>query len=132
MTRKIKPDTHVSFRDDERELAFRFSRVLSEWLSHKDMEVVRRKNRVAHAKRDYSVCHSHDFCDANMAMDEAWRSLFVRAPGVQEPADASLWEAAWHIAATYGFDAQLIFGDAQAEGTRTLAGNGSLPVPAST
>lgn len=61
------------------------------------------------------VCHSHDFCDANMVMDAAWKSVFgreVRMPGdaeaghcTHEQVDEDLrrWEAAWNLAVASKF-----------------------------
>ena len=46
------------------------------------------------AQPDGRVCHSHDFCDANMVMDEALRSIGIEAD-VGDVADLALWNAAW-------------------------------------
>lgn len=64
---------------------------------------------------DGSVCHSHDFCDANMVMDLAWRSVFgreIRMPcdvemGICTEADVDFdmrrMDRAWAIAKAKGF-----------------------------
>lgn len=54
------------------------------------------------------VCHSHDFCDANMVMDAAMRSLGVDPlpegqDGMPEAVQA-LWNEAWEIAKDNEFD----------------------------
>ena len=45
------------------------------------------------------VCHSHDFCDANMTMDAALESLGVQAlPDTDEGMSdevSALWNASW-------------------------------------
>lgn len=53
------------------------------------------------AEPNAMVCHSHDFCDANMPMAAAFESIVGRAPIDTESAeDASLWNAAWEHALT--------------------------------
>lgn len=58
------------------------------------------------------VCHSHDFCDANMVMDQAfynltglhtWETETVEGSGVADSC-VDLWNAAWDIAAKAEFD----------------------------
>lgn len=45
------------------------------------------------------VCHSHDFCDANMTMDEAYRTTFrVRETNVDDAKVVERWNAAWEVA----------------------------------
>lgn len=82
-------------------LALEFSRVLRSWLDEREMATVIERNETAESY----ICHSHDFCDANMAMDEAWRNLKLPleliegeeeetiAPNTEEC--MSLWSAAW-------------------------------------
>jgi hypothetical protein len=41
---------------------------------------------------------SHDFCDANMAMDSAWRHLIGTEINADDEEQAALWNAAWEIA----------------------------------
>jgi hypothetical protein len=49
-------------------MAVEFSTVLKTWLSPEELEEVVRRND----KDDLIICHSHDFCDANMAMHEVF------------------------------------------------------------
>ena len=51
--------------------AINFSNILRRWLTPEQMAQVIERNMARHP----GVCHSHDFCDANMAMDEAWNNL---------------------------------------------------------
>jgi len=53
-----------------------------------------------------SVCYSHDYCDANMVMAEAWENMFGSAfpmlddndNGGPTDTDLELWNDAWAIA----------------------------------
>lgn len=85
-------------------LANEFSRVLSDYLTTEEMAEVRDRNR---GKLNSGVCHSHDFCDANMAMAEAAQVLGIRAimeqgnetlTEAEEEAGMALWSAAWRLA----------------------------------
>jgi hypothetical protein len=49
-------------------VAAAFSRVLRDWLTVDEFAELVELNR---EETDKTVCHSHDFCDANMAMHEA-------------------------------------------------------------
>ena len=82
------------------EVAREYSKVLRDWLSEEEMAEVIRLNK---AQANPSVCHSHDFCDANMAMQEAFRNLKTTTPfdasGDDEEAQVTeLWNEAWDIA----------------------------------
>jgi hypothetical protein len=56
---------------------------------------------------DSNVCHSHDFCDANMCMLEAFQNVFGREPGIltgeDDETDTRLWNDAWAIAKAADF-----------------------------
>lgn len=75
-----------------RKLAREFTRVLRTELSGAEWAEMRDRNR---DETDPSVCHSHDFCDANMAMDEAFRNVTGRPAKAADPDDQALWNAAW-------------------------------------
>lgn len=49
-------------------------------------------------------CATHDFCDANMVMAEAFEAVTGRGPDVSSAEDTNLWNAAWDIARTQGFN----------------------------
>ena len=94
--------------------AEKFVATLREWLTADEFAEMQRLNT---AKTDPNVCHSHDFCDANMAMLDALESFdgveFVAEWEIEEAVtdderkDAiakqviweTLWNAAWSIAA---------------------------------
>lgn len=99
-------------------LADAFADVLRRWLSPAEFAEMQRRN----ATPEYGgpVCASHDFCDANEAMAEAFKALTGREPvgswethpdpvtgeqvaddpaeEAQATADSALWNAAWEIA----------------------------------
>jgi hypothetical protein len=92
-------------------IADAFADVLRNWLTADQWAEMQTRNV------DYSdgVCASHDFCDANMAMAEAFETVTGREPSggydtlangspvdtmaaIQADADCALWSAAWDIA----------------------------------
>jgi hypothetical protein len=85
------------------QLAKEFSRVLRRWLKPAQMESVIHRNRGEAAacrreKRAFNICASHDFCDANMAMAEAYQNLTNREMDTQSDEVVALWNASWDIA----------------------------------
>ena len=109
------------FHDDEHELAYRFARGIRSYHTAEEMAEVNRRNAV---ETNPAICHSHDYYDANTAMLAALYELGMELD-VQSEAQTALTDAAWAIARAAGFDAQRIYDEAQAAGTRTLGGNGS-------
>lgn len=80
-----------------------FSLVLGSWLSKHEFADMKRLNETDADYRDGSVCASHDFCDANMAMDAAFQQVLGREPnvvgeGAEVEADCALWSEAWKLA----------------------------------
>jgi hypothetical protein len=76
-------------------IAEAFAEVLRQWLTREELETVRSRNA---CQSDPHVCHSHDFCDANMAMAPAFEQIVGREPDVASMADAALWSEAWDLA----------------------------------
>lgn len=98
---------------DARDLAYKFSALLREELGDEIEEVIARNQNEANP----SVCHSHDFTDANEIMAAAFLAVagfpvFATAPGdgsgvtTQDGADGGgmseecgrAWDAAWNLA----------------------------------
>lgn len=50
-----------------------------------------------------SICHSHDFCDANMPMSDAFEAIVGRQIDMDADADLDLWNDAWAIAKAADF-----------------------------
>lgn len=93
----MKPPT-IPHRFD---LASEFSRVIRETLSEEQLNECRRRN---HLQMDRSICHTHDFCDANMAMAEAWENLSSVPCGADCPDGVNAaWSAAWDFAKRHNF-----------------------------
>jgi hypothetical protein len=58
-------------------VAAMFSTVLREWLTAEQMTVVVERN-TEYENVTHGICASHDFCDANMAMAEAFHRLGLK------------------------------------------------------
>ncbi|WP_281663529.1 hypothetical protein [Paraburkholderia fungorum] len=82
--------------------AKRFAEVLADWLTPAEQAVVVERNR---SQMDPLICHSHDFCDANMAMLDALQSVGIISETFSSlPEEAMiLWCAAWDEAKRSGF-----------------------------
>jgi len=83
----------------ERAVAEHFAALIRQCLTESEVERIRELNE---AERDMSVCHTHDFCDANMVMDHALESLGVSVwngtDGDMYDDAVDLWNAAWSLA----------------------------------
>lgn len=64
-------------------IGHRFVRILRDELSPSDFAEMLSRNR---HEPNPAVCHSHDFCDANVYMADAFGG---------HPMDAGVWNAAW-------------------------------------
>ncbi len=93
-------------------LAEEFAHELLSEIGKKNMCEVIRKNHQA----DYEgCCASHDFCDANMVMNEAFVEIYGREPIFEEinhapldlndnyNQDSSIWNEAWDTAKLHEF-----------------------------
>lgn len=79
-----------------RKVANTFVKVLRRWLTPEQFAEMQRRNKV---ETDPQVCHSHDFCDANEAMMEAFTEHGLTAD--YDPDDAehtALWNKVWEAA----------------------------------
>lgn len=95
----------------EKKLAHRFALIVNEWIGDHIEEV----NRI-NAERNDNTCATHDYCDANMAMQAAFIQVFQREPTLcvedDDPAwmqkqadlDSGLTNGAWELAIAAGFD----------------------------
>jgi hypothetical protein len=54
-------------------------------------------------ERDDTTCASHDYCDANVAMDQAFRILHGRPPYTNSNEDTEAMNAAWTWVKSIGF-----------------------------
>lgn len=92
-------------------LAVAFSIILNKWLTIEQLKEVNRKNSYEY---DSHTCASHDFCDANMAMDEAFLTVMGRdyvfhddekpETEAQNTEDTELMNIAWELARKLKFE----------------------------
>ena len=75
-------------------LADDFSRIIRDWLTSEELAEVLLRNR----NREPGVCATHDFCDANVAMEEAFTTVLNRDFNPASIADVTLWSAAAELA----------------------------------
>lgn len=81
-------------------LARAFARRLREEIGEDDLRAVVARNR---ASGDPNGCASHDFCDANMPMAEAFEEVLGADPEEPDDCDPALWDAAWDRAKAADF-----------------------------
>lgn len=99
--------------EQTKRLAAEFCRILHEWLTPDQIADAVIKNAVAATSGDHGVCHSHDHCDANQAMLDAWEVVFGKgkAPAfidsdrteAEKNAELKITNDAWSIAKASGF-----------------------------
>ena len=87
------------------QLAEVFSAILNDWLSPEEIAEINVRND---REESDSFCHTHDYCDSNMAMLEAFGKVTGRSycfynsqePGSfqQNVQDDLLWLEAWNMA----------------------------------
>jgi len=111
---------HGMARPEVGQLAAEFSRILNKWLGPQTMRKVVQENEAARIANFLNVgkpvddtCASGDYCDANMAMLEAWSTL-TGTPQAAIRIDTQ-WvmdriNAAWAVAKLFKF--RLEYGDA--------------------
>lgn len=79
-------------------LADRFAKALREWLTPRQFAEMVRLNSSDPAFAG-GCCASHNYCDANMAMMEAWQAVLgVDSVNADDEAQAALWNDAWNKA----------------------------------
>lgn len=86
----------------QEKLARKFSKLLIDCIGAEYIETVIARNS-RRPESDKNVCHSHDFCDANMVMLGAWTELFDTNPLDDIDHHADCWNEAWSLAADNNF-----------------------------
>ena len=84
-------------------LAREFSQGLRSYINEEQMAEVVRRNR---AEASPGICHSHDFCDANMFLYDVFMKYGmnpVEEGGMDRWGD--LWDRAWNMAKASEFKA---------------------------
>lgn len=89
------------------ELARSFSRNVKRFLRRIHFTEAVRRNRL---QENPSVCHTHDFCDANELMISAFREHGIEDFSMADEAMCRLWNEAWDMAKKAGFDEKEIKG----------------------
>jgi len=79
---------------DAYDLAAAFSRILRDTLTAEELSDVRERNA---AEANPSICHSHDYCDANQCMIDALEIVGYSYAGGNESQDALINDA-WELA----------------------------------
>jgi hypothetical protein len=96
----------INTPQNRRRVARAFSNILREWMTPLRMKLIVRRNAM---DADLNVCHSHDFCDANQAMLDAFRRCRLPDPAsaerIGEDDAVGLWNSAWNLAKRECFDA---------------------------
>ena len=88
----------VASIDAARALAQAFGVEMRDTLESSELVQANEKNKTGLASGAYPFCHSHDFCDANMVMDAAWRRVFGSGPDGDDDEHGRLWGMAWDLA----------------------------------
>lgn len=83
-------------------LAREFSAILKTWLTPDEQKQVIERNAGYVGTEYENCCATGDFCDSNMAMDEALQKHGIECDP-QDDAQAALWNEAWAIAKQNGF-----------------------------
>lgn len=89
------------------QLADGFRSVLRAWLTEAQLVEVDARNR---AQENENICHTHDFCDSNMAMFDAFtqvvgRDMVLDSNDPKWSEDSALFNDAWSLAKADGFAA---------------------------
>lgn len=82
-------------------LAIEFSQALRSYLTHEEMTKIIRRNKKQTCQ---NICHSHDFCDANIVLHEVFMRHdmdIVDEGGVGRW--GTLWDGAWSLAKSKEF-----------------------------
>lgn len=81
-------------------LSNRFSYLINENFSAIELAETIRKNKTEDYK---NCCATHDYCDANMIMDEAFTEIVGHEIDLQNDADLELWNSAWDLSKANDF-----------------------------
>lgn len=86
------------------ELSRAFCKALGRMLTPAEIAEAVRHNKI---EANPGICHSHDHCDANVAMIEALEACGLELD-VQDEAQHALCNAAWDMAKAAGFKAEQV------------------------
>ncbi len=90
-------------------LSKEFSGILREWLTAEALAEIVELNKT-YAIEGHGACATHEYCDPNQAMIDAFTLLFHREPEAQGENDNDLMNKAWNLSKSQEFkDAGLLF-----------------------
>lgn len=97
-------------------IAREFSKLMLEEIGADNLALVVAQNTTDIAQGNDSTCSTHDYCDANMVMDQAFQNILKRgnymieddATDAQRDADTDLWNAAWTLSKHNQFNPEKI------------------------
>jgi hypothetical protein len=81
-------------------IANEFASILLENVGEENLREINRRNA---AEKNSDICHSHDFCDANICMHDAFVSLAYN-PMFDEENIVKAWVKAWNLAKKNRFE----------------------------
>lgn len=89
-------------------VAKHFCAVLREWLTAEQMQQIVKANLIEKINGNPNICHTHDYCDANMAMVAAFNRVAGLPDRDETMVDAMLedtdtFNEAWAIASKADF-----------------------------
>lgn len=99
-------ETEKSAPEERDQVTRRLSREFCELLAETVVANGGSVEEVVRRNRDDAVpgiCHSHDFCDANIVMETAFTQTLNRTPDLSSDLDTKLWNEAWNEAKRNGF-----------------------------
>ncbi len=82
-------------------LAARFANRLAHHVGQATLAKIDQANK---RSWDHPGCASHTYCDANLAMFEAFSAIVGHEVNLQSSGDRVLWKEAWDYATLHGFD----------------------------
>lgn len=94
--------SHRTESDEAVALALEFARLLHEQINPEDMEAC---VNFAKANPTSAVCLTHDYCDSNQVILDAFRNVMGRGMDILHADDSSLVGFAWDLARRLGFSA---------------------------
>jgi hypothetical protein len=86
---------NLTHRNIHETIARQFCRELQRLIGTKKLALAARRNQLNPNK---AVCHTHDFCDANVAMDAAFKVVTGRNASLRGTLTNVVWQQAWALA----------------------------------
>lgn len=92
MEQPIKRVYNKEYTKEVTLLSAKFTEILNQWLTKKELNEIRKRNK----QPDYETCcATHDFCDPNEAMAEAWVTVFGKEGDWRKDRTMNIINKAW-------------------------------------